>query len=145
MEKRRKTDPGFVVERTADRNNRDDALEERYGLRPSLRELYESGQIDREAYEKANRLRTEGPPDRPFRDLIATLRAERERQGLSLTEIAERTGIDRAAIHKLEIGLNKNPTCATLARYADALGARIQWNLELGDQGKAARAKMQKS
>jgi DNA-binding phage protein len=142
MEKRRKTSPGFAVKQKADRNNRDDAIQERYRLRPSLRELYESGQIDREAYEKASRLRTGGPPDQPFHELIATLRAERERQGLSLTEIAERTGIDRAAIHKLEIGLNKNPTCATLARYADALGARIQWNLERKDQGKAARAKM---
>jgi len=63
MEKKRMTDPGIAVGRTADRNKRDDALQERYGLRPSLRELYESGQIDRAAYEKANRLRTKGPTD----------------------------------------------------------------------------------
>ena len=53
--------------------------------------------------------------------LIAALRAERERQGLSLADLAERTGIDRAAIHKLEIGVNTNPTLATLSRYAGAL------------------------
>ena len=29
-----------------------------------------------------------------------------------------------------EIGLNKNPTTSTLARYADALGVRIHWELE---------------
>ena len=62
--------------------------------------------------------------------MIAALRAERERQGLSLADVAERTGMDRAAIHKLEIGLNSNPTHATLTRYASALGTRIEWHLE---------------
>jgi DNA-binding phage protein len=141
MEKKRKTNSAFAAKHMANRNNRDDAIQVRYRHRPSLRQLYESGQIDREAYEKASRLRTGGPADHPFHDLIATLRAERARQGLSLTEIAERTGIDRAAIHKLEIGLNKNPTFATLARYADALGAQIQWKLELREEAHAVRAK----
>ena len=71
-----------------------------------------------------------GPPARPFRELIAALRAERERQGLSLADLAKRTGMDRAAIHKLEIGLNSNPTYATLTRYAHALDARIEWKLK---------------
>ena len=62
-----------------------------------------------------------GPPARPFRELIGALRAERERQELSLADLAKRTGMDRAAIHKLEIGLNSNPTYATLTRYAQAL------------------------
>jgi len=138
MAKKQKSERSFAVEPAAVRNNRDDALQERYGRRPSLRELYESGQIDLEAYQKAERLRADGLRDRPFQQLISSLRAERERQRLSLTEVAERTGIDRAAIHKLEIGLNKNPTCATLARYAEALGARIKWNLVLRDEGEAA-------
>ncbi len=140
MAKKRKPHRRIAVEFTTDRITREDAIQKRYGERPGLPEMHESGQIDREAYERAERLRVEGPPARPFYDLIAKLRAERERQGLSLTEIAERTGMDRAAIHKLEIGLNKNPTCATLARYADALGARIAWNLDLQDRGKATAA-----
>jgi len=129
MAKKEEPPRSLEVQVNTDRIAREDALQERYGRRPSVRALYESGQIDRQAYEKADRLRTEGPPTRPFQELIATLRRERERQGLSLTEVAERTGMDRAAIHRLEIGLNKNPTCATLARYAKALGARIDWNL----------------
>jgi len=75
-------------------------------------------------------VRASGPPARPFRELIAALRAERERQSLSLADVAERTGMDRAAIHKLEIGLNSNPTHATLTRYASALGSRIEWHLK---------------
>jgi transcriptional regulator with XRE-family HTH domain len=77
-----------------------------------------------------------GPPARPFQKLITRLRAERERQGLSLAEIADRTGIDRAAIHKVEIGLNKNPTCATLTRYAEALGVSIEWSLKTKDENE---------
>ena len=75
-------------------------------------------------------MRASGPPARPFRELIAALRAERERQGLSLADVADRTGMDRAAIHKLEIGLNSNPTHATLTRYASRLGTRIEWHLK---------------
>jgi DNA-binding XRE family transcriptional regulator len=118
---------------TAARIARDDAIEKRYRHRPNLRGLYESGQIDQEAYSRAQRLCAAGPPARPFRELIAALRAERQRQGLSLADLAERTGMDRAAIHKLEIGLNRNPTLATLTRYAGALGARIEWALKTCD------------
>jgi Helix-turn-helix domain len=116
MATKKKQDGSAVVEVETGRNARDEALQERYGSRPGLRSLFESGQIDSAAYEKARRLQASGPPDRPFQELIAALRAERERQDLSLTEVADRCGLDRAAIHKLEIGLNKNPTWATLQR-----------------------------
>ena len=74
-------------------------------------------------------MRALGPPDRPFRELIAALRAERERQGLSLADLAERAGMDRSGVHKLEIGLNRNPTFTTLSRYArrSALGSNGIW------------------
>ncbi len=114
----------------SDRSVRDQTIAERYSNQPSPRELSQSRQIDRQAFARAEQVRTSGPPARPFRELIAALRAERERQGLSLADLAERTGMDRAAIHKLEIGLNSNPTHATLTRYASALGARIEWHLK---------------
>ena len=76
---------------------------------PAFASSYESGQIDREAYEKAEQAATAGPPARPSRTLVAALRAERERQGLSLADIADGTGMDRAAIHKLEIGVSREP------------------------------------
>jgi DNA-binding XRE family transcriptional regulator len=108
---------------------RDDGIEAQYADNPSLRQLYERGDIDKEAYEQSCRLRAAGPPERPFRALLSALRAERERQGLSLSALANRSGIDRAALHKLEIGLNKNPTAATLSRYAEALGKQIEWTI----------------
>lgn len=56
---------------------------------------------------------------------FAGLKALREQQGLSITDLAERTGMDRAMISRLENGQIDNPTIATVARYAKALGKRV--------------------
>jgi DNA-binding XRE family transcriptional regulator len=58
--------------------------------------------------------------------VMRALKAERERQGLSLADMKERTGIDRAALSRLESGQHPNPTIATLMRYAQALGKTIE-------------------
>ena len=39
--------------------------------------------------------------------------------------LAERTGIDRAALSRLENGAQDNPTINTLQRYAFALGKQV--------------------
>jgi transcriptional regulator with XRE-family HTH domain len=49
---------------------------------------------------------------------------------LSLSQMAQRTGIDRATISKLENGRIPNPTIGTLKSYASALGRRLTWRLE---------------
>ncbi len=59
------------------------------------------------------------------RGLVATLRAERERQGLSLADLKQRTGISREAISRLENLDTPNPTLQTLARLASAMGLEI--------------------
>lgn len=56
---------------------------------------------------------------------IAALRKAREDAGLSLTDLADRTGMDRGAISKLETGAHGNPTMTTLQRYAAAVGKQI--------------------
>jgi transcriptional regulator with XRE-family HTH domain len=56
---------------------------------------------------------------------------------MSLSELAAATGIDKAALSRLESGQAANPTYNTLARIAKALGKRVQ--LALVDEG-AARA-----
>ncbi|MBL8814571.1 MAG: helix-turn-helix transcriptional regulator [Planctomyces sp.] len=61
----------------------------------------------------------------PIRQLLGALRAERQRLGLSLADINERTGIDRAALSRLENNEDANPTLTTLERYAEALGKRM--------------------
>ncbi|MFO0890021.1 MAG: helix-turn-helix transcriptional regulator [Isosphaeraceae bacterium] len=69
-------------------------------------------------------------PDPETLIALASLRTERERQGLSLADMAERTGLDRATLSKLETGKLANPTLATLRRYAQALGKRLSWAME---------------
>lgn len=59
-----------------------------------------------------------------------TLRREREARGLSLADVADLSGIDKAALSRLENGQQPNPTLSTLARYARALGKRLALTLE---------------
>jgi DNA-binding XRE family transcriptional regulator len=63
--------------------------------------------------------------DELLKEVIEKLKAERERQGLSLADVTERTGMDRSALSKLETGQRPNPTIETLARYAQAVGKRL--------------------
>ena len=53
------------------------------------------------------------------------LKAERVRQGLSLSDIQERTGIDPPNLSRLENDAGANPTVTTLTRYAEALGKKF--------------------
>lgn len=55
---------------------------------------------------------------------IGALRQARESSGLSLQDVAERMGTDRANVYRLETA-GGNPTIATLVRYAEAVGKRV--------------------
>jgi DNA-binding XRE family transcriptional regulator len=57
--------------------------------------------------------------------LLRELKAAREAKGLSLADLTRLTGMDRSALSKLENGQRGNPTLATLARYAEAVGKRL--------------------
>ena len=71
-----------------------------------------------------------------LQDAVKLLKAERERMGLSLAEVSERTGMERPNLSRLENEAESNPTIATLTRYAEALGKRLF--IALGD-GEATR------
>jgi DNA-binding XRE family transcriptional regulator len=62
-------------------------------------------------------------------DLFAALRAARKAAGLSLDELARRSGIGKPALSRLENGKAPNPTLDTLWRYAAAVGRRLTWSL----------------
>src|SRR5947209_17459743 len=57
--------------------------------------------------------------------LVARFKAVRESQGMTLTEVAERMGIDPPALSRLETGKMLNPTLATLHKWAEALGQKL--------------------
>lgn len=93
------------------------ALREKYQRqRPTLAQLIDSGDYD--------------PPisHGDYLDLmkiLARLRRLRAAAGLSLADMARRTGMDRAALSRLENAVNDNPTLETLSRYVGALGKRL--------------------
>lgn len=61
--------------------------------------------------------------------LIARFKAARENQGLTLADLAERMGIDAPALSRLETGKMLNPTLATLHKWAEALGRKLEIDL----------------
>jgi len=65
-----------------------------------------------------------------MRELAAALKAERERCGLSLTDVASRSGIDKAALSRIENAANLNPQLDTLWRYAEAIGVELRIDLK---------------
>src|ERR1051325_1910838 len=65
--------------------------------------------------------------------LVAKFKAARESQGLTLAEVAARMGIDAPALSRLETGKMLNPTLATLHKWAEALGQKLDVELSAGE------------
>src|SRR5262245_29628379 len=103
-ERRRKPEAQADIER----------VREQFADHPSHDELIRRGDID-----PARTLAGDG-----YLALVralADLKRLRSERGLSLADVTERSGLDRAAISRLESGKNPNPTFETVARYAAAL------------------------
>lgn len=91
--------------------------------KPALEDLVRTGQCDPDA------VMTMGM----YFDIqlaLRDLKQERVACGLTIADVAERSGLDRAVISRLENGKQDNPTVATLMRYAAALGKRFLWSYE---------------
>ena len=103
--------------------------------KPSLEDLVRSGACDPDA------VMTMGM----YFDIQRVLRAlkqERKRRGLSISDVAGRSGLDRAVVSRLENGKQDNPTVATLMRYCAAVGKRFLWTYEdLGTEAQEGGAK----
>jgi hypothetical protein len=65
-----------------------------------------------------------------LRQAFQLLKAERQTQGLSLSDVEQRSGIGRAALSRLEIEAAANPTVVTLTRYAEAFGKKLVVSFE---------------
>ncbi len=110
--------------KTAEERSREKKLRDKLQReKPSLQDLVESGASDPDA------IMTMGMYFDVQRALQA-LKRERKRRGLSISNVAERSGLDRAVVSRLENGKQDNPTVATLMRYAAAIGKRFLWSYE---------------
>ena len=111
------------IERTPEQQRQLEEVRERFQQeRPGLEELLADGDAA-EVVAQGEYL--------DLRTMLAALKKCRERRGLSLTDAANRSGMDRAAISRLENGVYVNPTVDTLYRYARAVGAEIGFNVHI--------------
>ncbi len=62
--------------------------------------------------------------------LLPSLTGPQDLRKLSLADVAKRSGIDKAALSRIESGQNTNPTVATLETIARSIGARLRFKLE---------------
>ncbi len=111
-------------QKTAEERAREQALRDKLQKeKPSLEDLVRTGACDPDA------VMTMGMYFDVQRALQA-LKRERKQRGLSIRDVAERSGLDRAVVSRLENGKQDNPTVATLMRYAAAIGKRFVWSYE---------------
>jgi DNA-binding XRE family transcriptional regulator len=59
-------------------------------------------------------------------EALSELKKARQAQNLSLSDVSERCGVDKAAISRLENGLNLNPTFKTLESVAHVVGLKLK-------------------
>ena len=109
------------IERTPEEQRRLEEIRERFQReRPGLDDLRDSGDVT-DVVSHGEYL--------DLRAMLAELKKHRQRQGLSLADVAERSGMDRSAVSRLENGIYVNPTVDTLYRYAEAIGAEIGFSV----------------
>ncbi len=94
------------------------AVREKFKDRPTIEELVARGDLTGQPMTHGLHLE--------LRALLHDLKQVRESAGVSLADLAEKSGIDKAALSRLENGVQANPTLETLARYAAALGKQIR-------------------
>jgi ribosome-binding protein aMBF1 (putative translation factor) len=100
--------------RTAEQHAEEEAIRRQHAANPIGRRP--AGTIDQQSF-------------RAILNLAARFKTERESQALTLAQVAERMGIDAPALSRLETGKTLNPTLATLHKWAEALGRKLDVDL----------------
>ncbi|MFN8488247.1 MAG: hypothetical protein U0350_11680 [Caldilineaceae bacterium] len=57
--------------------------------------------------------------------IIALLKAERIKKGLTLAQVNKSTGLEAALLMQLEESTDANPTLNIITRYAEAIGTKV--------------------
>lgn len=100
---------------------RHEALREKFKDKPTVEQLTARGEISGQFVSHGIYL--------DMRQLLQELKKAREAAGLSLADVQERSGMDKATLSRLENGHTDNPTLETLLRYAKAVGKRLECRL----------------
>jgi DNA-binding phage protein len=99
---------------SADVKARGKALRAKLSNKPSIEELLTPDEI-------ANAT----PFYFSLRSFVQQLKEARERLGLTLAQVAEKSGMAEESLCRLETGKAGNPSFQTLAKYAAAVGVRL--------------------
>jgi ribosome-binding protein aMBF1 (putative translation factor) len=106
--------PNVKPQRTADERAEEEAIRRQHAAHPILERP--AGTIDAQSFAG-------------ILSLLARFKTAREAQGLTLAQVAARMQIDAPALSRLETGKMLNPTLATLQKWAEALGMRLDMEL----------------
>src|SRR4051794_29711109 len=106
--------PPMKPQRTPEQRTEEEAIRRQHAANPIRQPP--AGAINRQSFAAILRL-------------VARFKAVRESRGLTLAEVAGRMGIDAPALSRLETGKMLNPTLATLHKWAEALGQRLEVDL----------------
>ena len=97
------------------------AIRERFKGKPSIEELVASGELSGQPMPLGVYL--------DLQVLLHALKKYREAAGLSLADLSEKSGMDRAMLSRLENGHVSNPGIETLLRYVRAMGKGIEFRV----------------
>lgn len=103
-------------------------IREKFKGKPSIEELIDQGELSGQPMPLGTYL--------DLRLMVRSLRNMREEAGLSLGDLAKRSGMDKAMLSRLETGHVPNPGIETIARYVAALDKIIEWRLVDVPEGK---------
>jgi ribosome-binding protein aMBF1 (putative translation factor) len=123
-------DPKMVYPVTAYDRARRRKVRELFKDKPTIDQLVASGELSGSTVPMGLYLE--------LQQLLNDLKEARASKQLSLADLAERTGMDKAVLSKLENGQHGIPTLPSLARYAQAVGLQLAFSLTPG--GKQAQS-----
>ena len=109
------------IEWTPEDRNRHKAIREKFKDKPTIEELVAQGELSGQPVTLSTYLN--------LRLIVHNLRKIREQSNLSLADISERSGMDKAMLSRLENGHVANPGIETISRYLDALDKSLEWRI----------------
>lgn len=109
------------IDWTPEDRGRHCAIRETYQDRPTIEQLVARGELSGEPISLGAYLN--------LRLLVGNLKRLREEAALSLADVSERSGMDKAMLSRLENGHVANPGIETICRYLEALHKELEWRV----------------
>ncbi len=109
------------IEWSEEDRSRHKAIREKFKDKPTIEELVAQGELSGHPVTLSTYLN--------LRLIVRNLRQIREQSKLSLADISEKSGMDKAMLSRLENGRVPNPGIETISRYLDAMGKSLEWRI----------------